>query len=75
MANSKKRKISTRDNSKKIIENYINNKNKYLNIGLKYKVRNRKTISDFEWVESLKSFTDNQIVIKFIYDMEIDLFY
>ena len=46
-----------------------------INIGLKYKVRNRKTISDFDWVESLKSFQDSQILMKITYDMDIDTFY
>ena len=46
-----------------------------MNIELRYNFRYRKANSDFEWVESFKSFTDNQIMIKFIYDMELDLFY
>ena len=46
-----------------------------IDMELRYKFRYRKTNSDFEWVESLKSFKDNQIVIKFTYDMELDLFY
>ncbi|MAV64190.1 MAG: hypothetical protein CMG00_03245 [Candidatus Marinimicrobia bacterium] len=44
-------------------------------LGLKYQARNRNTISDFEWVESLKSFNGNQILFKIIYDMDIDTFY
>ena len=46
-----------------------------MNIELKYNFRYRKTNSSFDWVESLKSFQDNQVLVKFTYDMDIDLFY
>jgi len=46
-----------------------------MHIELKYNFRYRKTDSTFEWVESLKSFQDNQILVKFTYDMDVDLFY
>ena len=46
-----------------------------MDMELKYKLRYRKTDSDFDWVESLKSFADNEIVIRFTYEMEMDLFY
>ena len=46
-----------------------------IGIELKYKVRYRKTNSEFDWVESLKTFYDNQFLIKITYDTDIDLFY
>ena len=44
-------------------------------IELKYKVRHRQTKSEFDWVESLKTFYDNQFMVKIMYDMDIDWFY
>ena len=44
-------------------------------IELKYKVRYRQTNSEFAWVESLKTFYDNQFMLKITYDIDIDLFY
>ena len=46
-----------------------------MHIELKYNFRYRKTNSSFDWVEPLKSFQDNQILLKFTYDMDVDLFY
>ena len=46
-----------------------------MNIELKYRFRYRETNSDFDWVEELKSFSDNEILMKFTYDMDLDLFY
>lgn len=44
-------------------------------VELKYKVRHRQTNSVFEWVETLKSFSDNQIMVKMTYYTDLDLFY
>ena len=46
-----------------------------ITLELKYKVRYRQTNSEFEWVESLKTFYDNQIMVKITYDMDVELFY
>ena len=46
-----------------------------IGLELKYKVRYRQTNSEFEWVQSLKTFYDNQIVVKITYDMDVELFY
>ena len=56
-----------------------------INIELKYTFRYRKTDSSLEWYEtslaqdfdinSLKSFKENHFLIKFTYDMDVDLFY
>jgi len=54
-------------------------------IDFKYIFINRKTDSDLDWfdtnsiqdfdIDALKSFKENQILIKFTYDMDIDLLY
>ena len=46
-----------------------------IDIELKYRVRYRKTNSEFDWVESLKTFYDNQFMIKITYYTDVDLFY
>ena len=46
-----------------------------LSIELKYRVRNRQTSSAFDWVETLKTFSENQIMVKMTYYTEMDLFY
>jgi hypothetical protein len=46
-----------------------------ISIELKYRIRNRQTNSEFDWVEALKSFSDNQVMVKVIYYTELDLFY
>ena len=46
-----------------------------VNLELKYRMRYRDTKSNFDWVESLKSFKDNNILIKISYEMDVDLFY
>ncbi len=46
-----------------------------ISLELKYKVRFRRTDSEFDWVETLKTFSDNQIMVKMTYYTEMDLFY
>ena len=46
-----------------------------MNIELKYSFRYRDTNSSLDWVESLKTYKDSQILVKFTHDMDIDLFY
>ena len=56
-----------------------------MNISLKYIFTSRETDSNLEWyqsnlvqdfdIDALKSFKENQVLIKFTYDMDVDLFY
>ena len=48
---------------------------KHTNIELKYSIRFRKTDSEFDWVESLKTFDDISLMLKITRDIDIDLFY
>ncbi len=46
-----------------------------LRLQLRWTYRHRTTVSDFQWVEDLKSFSQNQIWLKFSYSFYADIFY